>query len=217
MEHFRQEDIDELFTDLKVIGSIRQHQRISTCGPHIRIDDTGVLQPVRRAWLGEDRESNLRGVKRAMQTANALIDLSLTPPSTPIKRSFLGRIQVELENTIRGLKNLQTTYEGDITICSKLDVHIENITNKFNSIREFIASQASSPIAIPSTAPSVCCGDTSVAASPAEAGVMIMGSADSAPPTTFGTPTNAPTLNNYLSRQSPGASSSVSSTHRSEA
>ena len=120
MEHFRQEDIDELFTDLKVIGSIRQHQRISTCGPHIRIDDNSMLQPVRRAWLGEDRESNLRGIKRTMQTANALIDLSLTPPYTGLKMSFLNRIQMELENTIRGLRNLQTTYDGDIT--SPVDV-----------------------------------------------------------------------------------------------
>ena len=201
MEHFRQEDIDELFTDLKVIGSIRQHQRISTCGPHIRIDDTGMMQPVRRAWSGEDRESNLRGVKRTMQTANALIDLSLTPPSTPIKRSFLGRIQVELENTIRGLKNLQTTYEGDITICSKLDVHIENITNKFNSIRDFIAlNQAtSSPIAIPAAAASAAGSDTS----------LRVGSAETHGVTSFGTPTNAATLEDYLHRGSP-ADSSVS-------
>ena len=159
MEHFRQEDIDELFTDLKVIGSIRQHQRISTCGPHIRIDDNGMMQPIRRAWLGDDRESNLRGIKRTMQTANALIDLSLTPPYSGLKMSFLNRIQMELENTIRGLRNLQTTYDGDITIRSKLDVHIENVTNKFNTIRQRLEQQrqpphvganASSPVRIPS-------------------------------------------------------------------
>ena len=48
---------------------------------------------------------------------------------------------MELENTIRGLRNLQTTYDGDITIRSKLDVHIENVTNKFNSIRQRLEQQ----------------------------------------------------------------------------
>ena len=183
MEHFRQEDIDELFTDLKVIGSIRQHQRISTCGPHIRIDDTGMMQPVRRAWLGEDRESNLRGIKRTMQTANALIDLSLTPPYSGMKVTFLNRIQMELENTIRGLRNLQTTYEGDVTIRSKLDVHIENVTNKFNSIRQRLEQhQTSSPIRIPSID-----DDNDSGGGAGEAGEdMLVGSSEA---TVYGTPT----------------------------
>lgn len=209
MEHFRQEDIDELFTDLKVIGSIRQHQRISTCGPHIRIDDNSMLQPVRRAWLGEDRESNLRGIKRTMQTANALIDLSLTPPYTGLKMSFLNRIQMELENTIRGLRNLQTTYDGDITIRSKLDVHIENVTNKFNSIRQRLEQQrqpshvnTSSPIRIPSGTDdhdSDCGGGAGELSAD-----MVVGSSEA---TVYGTPTT-PSITSALRDNHRSASSS---------
>ena len=164
MDQFRQEDIDELFTDLKVIGSIKQHERINTSGPQIRIDVQGILQSVRRTWLGEGRESNLRGIKRAMTAANAFIDLAMAPPRTPQKIGFLTRMQRELDNTIRGLRNLQTTYDGDVTTQSRLDVHIENVCNKYEAIKMYIpiheeedgaqggGAAASKPVPIPEAA-----------------------------------------------------------------
>ena len=137
MASFRQEDIDGLFTDLKVIGSVQANQRLATLGTGIRIDTTAMLG-VWRTLYGENRTVNLQGVKRALTHANTLIDLSTETPLTEDKRSFLHRIYVELENTVHGLENLKATYEGDVATGSTIDVYIENIANKRRLISTII-------------------------------------------------------------------------------
>ena len=59
MEHFRQEDIDELFTDLKVIGSIRQHQRAGLERPLSIILD-GAAREARRRRAAARRQNGSR-------------------------------------------------------------------------------------------------------------------------------------------------------------
>ena len=134
---FRQEDIDDLFTDLKVIGQIKQADRIATRGAQIRIDTTGMLQPLRRWAAGEGREATSRGIKRILSQVNAIIDLSMTSVSET-HNNILRRLHTELESTVRGLTNLRTTYEDDGTMSAALSVHIENVQRKRASVSEHL-------------------------------------------------------------------------------
>lgn len=139
---FRQEDIDDLFTDLKVIGQIKQADRIATRGAQIRIDTTGMLQPLRRWAAGEGREATSRGIKRILSQVNAIIDLSMTSVSDA-HTDILRRLHAELESTVRGLTNLRTTYEDDGTMSAALSVHIENVQRKRVSVSEHLQLHAS--------------------------------------------------------------------------
>ena len=127
---FRQEDIDDLFTDLKVLGQVRPCDRMSTRGAQMRIDAESALQPLWRWMQGESREATQRGIKRILSQVNAIIDLSMAAPATDQKRQILHRMYCEMEDTVRGLDNLRTTYENDVTMKSGLSVHIENVQRK---------------------------------------------------------------------------------------
>ena len=127
---FRQEDIDDLFTDLKVLGQVRPCDRMATRGAQMRIDGESALQPLWRWLQGESREATQRGIKRILSQVNAIIDLSMAAPATDQKRQILQRMHREMEDTVRGLENLQTTYENDVTMVSALRVHIENVQRK---------------------------------------------------------------------------------------
>ena len=87
---FRQEDIDDLFTDLKVLGQVRPCDRMATRGAQMRIDGESTLQPLWRWMQGESREATQRGIKRILSQVNAIIDLSMAVPPTD-KRQILQR------------------------------------------------------------------------------------------------------------------------------
>ena len=143
--NFRQEDIDDLFTDLKVLGQIRPCDRMATRGAQMRIDAESVLQPLRRWMGGESREATSRGIKRVLSQVNAILDLAMTGPSTDQKTQILHRMHTEMNMTVRGLANLRTTYEEDITMGASLAVHIENIQRKRQQVAAHLGLSPPSP------------------------------------------------------------------------
>ena len=142
---FRQEDIDDLFTDLKVLGQIRPCDRMATRGAQMRIDAESTLQGVFRWLHGESREATQRGIKRVLSQVNAILDLSMVPPATEQKRQILERLHAEMENTARGLTHLCATYENDVTMVSGISVHIENIQRKRQDVASFLGIAAPCP------------------------------------------------------------------------
>ncbi len=135
---FRQEDIDDLFTDLKVLGQIRPCDRMATRGAQMRIDADCTLQGLYRWMHGESREATQRGIKRVLSQVNAILDLSMVPPATNQKRQILERLHAEMENTARGLTHLCATYENDVTMVSGINVHVENIQRKRRDVARFL-------------------------------------------------------------------------------
>ena len=140
---FRQEDIDDLFTDLKVLGQIRPCDRMATRGAQMRIDAECTFQCVYRWIQGESREATQRGIKRVLSQVNAILDLSMVPPPTEEKRQILVRLHREMENTARGLTHLCTTYENDVTMVSGINVHVENIQRKRQDVARFLGIEHS--------------------------------------------------------------------------
>ena len=141
---FRQEDIDDLFTDLKVLGQLRPCDKMATRGAQMRIENDSVGQAIRRWLCGESREATARGIKRVLSQVNAILDLAMSQPRSPQHHDILVRINDELENTLRGLENLRTTYEDDFTMAAMLTVHIENTTSRRAAVQAHLASGVSS-------------------------------------------------------------------------
>ncbi len=127
-----QYNLDRLFTNMKVISRIRQHERCNTNdGASVRIDSNGLLQGVRRWWHGEDREKNLVHIEHIMSQAFEQLSMALVDPKTESKKTgrvaFLTRIRKEMNATCEGLNNLRATYETDSVIIARIDVLVERI------------------------------------------------------------------------------------------
>ena len=135
---FRQEDIDDLFTDLKVLGQIRPSDKMATRGAQMRIESETFGQGLRRWISGEGREATSRGIKRVLSQVNAILDLAMAQAPSSSNSHILQRIYSELDNTLRGLENLRTTYEADITMAAALSVHIENTARKRAAVQEHL-------------------------------------------------------------------------------
>ena len=63
---------DDLMTSLKVIGSIRAHEKFSTSGPGVNVEkykNMGVPEFLRRWWNGESRDKNIQQITTIIDTA----------------------------------------------------------------------------------------------------------------------------------------------------
>ena len=126
---------DQLLTSLKVVGRIRQHERISTTGSIVRNDGQQTTpQSVRRWWAGENRERNLSDVSRLVDTA--FHDLDLMRKSDEQQSStkvYVIRLETELRAAMQGLKNLKSTYEDDSVSTARIDVLCDRITTRLDN------------------------------------------------------------------------------------
>jgi hypothetical protein len=191
----RKEDIDELFTDLKVLGTIKQHQKLYTNGHQIRIDGESIFQPASRFVFGENRAGNMRSIKRVLQQANTVVDLYMhhdTPNAASY--SIVRRLKNEMENAILGLGNLKTTYDSDMTTMSAITVLIENIHETVHSIGLWLSTQqphfspAAAPAAVAAAAPAAVAAAAPAAvaaAAPAAAAAPSVSPAHAQTPTPF--------------------------------
>lgn len=135
----RKEDIDELFTDLKVLGTIKQNQKLYTNGHQIRVDDESILQPAARFLCGENRTGNMRSIKRVLQQANTVVDLYMhNSDCGTTSVNVVRRLQNEMQNAVLGLGNLKSTYDNDTTTMSAISVLIENINETISSIQAWL-------------------------------------------------------------------------------
>ena len=141
----RKEDIDELFTDLKVLGTIKQNQKLYTNGHQIRVDDESILQPATRFFFGESRSANMRSIKRVLQQANTVVDLYMhNGSSSATSINVVSRLQKEMQNAVLGLANLKSTYDSDMTTLSTISVLIENINETISTIHTWLERVSSS-------------------------------------------------------------------------
>ena len=124
---------DDLLASLKIIGRIRQHERLSTCGDVVRVESQDVLQSFRRWWHGESREKNLSSIATIVDTAFQQLELrTRKQDQTPADKAFIIRLKEELNSTLKGLYNLQTTYERDSVSEARIDVLRDRIRTQLS-------------------------------------------------------------------------------------
>ena len=111
----------ELLTQLKIIGMIRQHERFSTKGQMIRIEQEGKLQPLWRWLFGEDRENNMHHLQTIIDRAIGMLDVKKT------NAVALIQLRTEMLKAKVGLSNLMITYESDSVIKAKLELMCDTI------------------------------------------------------------------------------------------
>lgn len=124
---------DQLLTSLKILGRLRQHERVSTTGDIVRIDgQQGMVQAIRRWWKGENREKNLETIGRIVDSAFAQLEMIRTQ-TTESNKVFALRLRTELSSTMQGLENLQSTYEDDSVSHARIEVLVDRIRTRLEA------------------------------------------------------------------------------------
>lgn len=128
---------DDLLANLKIISRIRQHERLSTTGDTVRVESQDVLQSLRRWYNGESREKNLSSIAMIVDNAFSQLELRTRKQDpSPSDRVFIIRLKEELTSTMRGLQNLQTTYERDSVAEARIDVLLDRIRTQLSQFDE---------------------------------------------------------------------------------
>tara|TARA_R110002073_G_scaffold114961_1_gene252406 strand:- start:29 stop:406 length:378 start_codon:yes stop_codon:yes gene_type:complete len=114
--------IDHILTGLKVIGMIKEGQKVSVRNGLLNIDDRrrGALTGLIR-WINNDNRHNTLSYIRNVVN-NAISIASKTP-------EHRGVIEDGLSGAITGLSSLSVTYSDDAAISASIDVMKERIVN----------------------------------------------------------------------------------------
>ena len=137
--------LEEILVELKVISKINENQKISTVNNStISIEKDDIFQGSRRYIWNDSRQ-------KTVNTIENIIDKSIDYSTSCINSSYLNiynltntpsdhekeshfreyskikNLTSEINNTIKGIINLQKTYKNDAIISSQLDVIIHKI------------------------------------------------------------------------------------------
>ena len=120
--------MDQVLTGLKVIGMIKEGQKVSVRNGLINIDDRrrGVLSSIAR-WMNNDNRYNTLSYIRNVVT-NA-ISLAETSPDQS------GMISDGLTKAMTGLSALSVTYNDDAAVAASIDVMKERIVEYKKSLQ----------------------------------------------------------------------------------
>ena len=131
---------DDLLTSLKVISRVQQHERLATSNEVVRVekmDQTwySYLLPLRRWYNGESRESNIQSVGKIIDNAFSQLRLYADKEKSTSEQLFVMRLTTDLENTIKGLQNLRTTYNNDSVAQARIDLLVERVQTQLNEFK----------------------------------------------------------------------------------
>jgi len=126
----KQRSLDRLFTNLKIISRIHRYERISTRSSTVRIESNNVLQSLQRWWYSENRCKNIDIIECILNEAFDYTTYLLE--GYRCKKSIEGlkrltKLNTELCEVLKGLRNLRCTYENDSVVSARLDVLLERI------------------------------------------------------------------------------------------
>jgi hypothetical protein len=132
-----QRNLDNLFTNLKILSRVHRYERISTRSSIIRIETSNILQSINRWWYSENRCKNIDIIECLLNEAFDYITQLIKSYKTKKRVNvwkLLSKINKELSEVLKGLKNLRCTYETDSVIIARIDVLLEKIAEYSSDI-----------------------------------------------------------------------------------
>jgi len=156
--------IETILTNLKILSNIKPNDKLSNNGDLLIIDQAEYTQFIKRWWHSDSRKSTLESIENLIDSTFVTIDkiynseinsstnISIdnnyyykrTIPENYFQTDNSQQLQImssELSNAIRGLQNLKLTYNGDISICSKIDIIIDKINLRTSKINKLLTIQ----------------------------------------------------------------------------
>ena len=125
----RDEFVDEILTSLKIIGSIKEGQKVCVRNGLLTLEQTstGIQASVKRWLFGDNRATTLHYIRNVVH--NALSVAKMNDENTI-------EIVTSMESVIIGLGRLEVTYTSDIALCSAIQVLSNRIMTEIKKIEQ---------------------------------------------------------------------------------
>jgi len=125
----RDEFIDEILTSLKIIGSIKEGQKVCVRNGLLTLEQTstGFQASVKRWIFGDNRATTLHYIRNVVH--NALSVAKMNDENG-------AEIVNSMESVIIGLGRLEVTYTSDVAMCSALQVLSNRIMTEIKKIEQ---------------------------------------------------------------------------------
>ena len=136
MDLLNEEYIDNLITNLKVIGLIEINDKLIIRKGHLQIDHESNIRSIIRWFNRDSRDSILKFIKEVFRNIYHVINKIKSKEITDESSWIFTRIISEFEKVEMGLNNLKITYSPDPVVI----VTIDNIIIKMKEIYEQIKS-----------------------------------------------------------------------------
>ena len=122
----RDEFVDEILTSLKIIGSIKEGQKVCVRNGLLALEvhSTGIWPAIKRFMYGDNRDLTLRYIKNVVFNALSVIKHVNNP----------GEVLKSLSEAITGLKRLEVTYSADIGTVSTIQVLVDRINTEVKNL-----------------------------------------------------------------------------------
>jgi hypothetical protein len=156
--------LENILTNLKILANIKPSDKLTNNGNLLIIDQPEYTQFIKRWWNNDSRTNTLDSIETLIDKTFVTIDkiynseiqsttdinvhnnyyYKRTMPENYFKTDNSQQLQIlsnELSNAIKGLQNLKLTYNGDISICSKIDIIIDKITLRTGKINKLLTIQ----------------------------------------------------------------------------
>jgi len=120
----RDELIDEVLTSLKIIGSIKEGQKVCVRNGLLTLEQrsNGFLPAIKRFIYGDNREITIRYIKNVVH--NAISILNTTKNDEVLKH---------LNEAVVGLQRLEVTYVADVATVSAIQVLVTRVQREIES------------------------------------------------------------------------------------
>lgn len=106
---------DELIVNLKVIGTVKKHEKLITKDTFLNIEPCSLIPECVRRWRrGDTRDATVHKI-------STTIDAALQATDNPLMASYLSQCKV-------GIENMKDTYSSCRQTCARLDSILDRIS-----------------------------------------------------------------------------------------
>jgi hypothetical protein len=116
----------DMLTELRILGSIRENDRISTNNaikPQVRIQKPSVFRGLSRLCHSESRSNNIMFIQSLFQVVIEKYNAALMRKNSVLSE----RIILETMNAVEGINRLKRTYEDDLQFQACINISIETV------------------------------------------------------------------------------------------
>lgn len=135
--------IDQLTLNLKVMGDIKNGDKLSTVNNNIEIDAYSYVRALYRTYIGDSRTKTIEKLYEVIEDVNKITnqllkfesfsDDIINLPDNNAK--ILQDLIPDMVNGKKGLSNLKLTYQGDVLTENKLDMLIKKLGDQIDMIK----------------------------------------------------------------------------------
>ena len=116
----------DMLTELRILGSIRENDRISTNNaikPQVRIQKPALLRGLSRLYNSESRGNNIMFIQSLFQVVIEKYNAAVMRKNDVLSE----RIILETQHAIEGINKLKRTYEDDLQFQACINISIETV------------------------------------------------------------------------------------------